>query len=501
MKKNNKKSIFTKKQWLIIIIVAILAFLLILSIALNPTGKKKQEPVAPVSTGLSSELRTIADVIRHYECIYYGETESTEDGYDIDVDVGFKYDLYEGDESKESFFKDLYEKVAMVSGFKSFRLIDSTKGITISVQCNNRISKVLINGVEDYYKKENSRRSQENALRVDEIKVEINSQELKDLIEASWKTDSVDLGSKESTCDKYDIYFDEGYEIRTIQGRVYNIVFTEKYNKPVIEDYKPGVSTEKVKASLGESYIQYDFVGYKTKDFYIYFTDNEISVYPNRKYEYEEFEKLVKEYDKKKNINDFLDKLTDIWPDYDKYEYDSAYFEIWYTLKGVKIHYNSVDPQGIQIYENYKGDLKSEKEDLKDVYYKLNENLIIEKEQLRKMENTLCDNSGIETDPIHYSNIFCFRYGSTFKSAKVICLDGNYPSSDIGIMGDIDSYVWCDDTHLLFSIRGQGLYMFDAVNRSLSTLLEDENQQFEIKNYDRRQKVLEYDEEKVHVDF
>ena len=36
----------------------------------------------------------------------------------------------------------------------------------------------------------------------------------------------------------YDIYFDEGYEVRTIQGRVFNIVFTKKYNKPVIEGFK-----------------------------------------------------------------------------------------------------------------------------------------------------------------------------------------------------------------------------------------------------------------------
>ena len=43
--------------------------------------------------------------------------------------------------------------------------------------------------------------------------------------------------------------------------------------------------------------------------------------------------------------------------------------------------------------------------------------------------------------------------------------------------------------------------MYDAINRTLSTLIEDENQEFIIKDYDRDQKVLEYDEEKVRVDY
>ena len=502
MKKNNKKSILTVKQKLIIVAIALLVFVTILAIALNPTGVKKQTSPGQTINSLEGELKSIEDVIKHYECIYYNAEDSKEDGYDIDVYVGFKYNLYEGDESKESFFKDIYEKVAIVTQFKSFRLIDNTKNITVSVRCNNgKISEVFINGVKDYYKLEDSKRSRENALIVDEIKVNVDSDVLKNLIEASWQTNQVDLGTKESVCNKYDIYFDEGYEVRTIQGRVFNIVFTKKYNKPVIEGFKPGSNIEKVKANLGESYTQFDFAGYRTKDFYIYFSEDEISIYPNRKIDYKGFEDLVQELNNKKNMNEFLDKLTDLWPDYDKYEYDSNYVEIWYTLKGVKIQYNSTNPQGIQIYENYKGDLKDNKEELANVYYKLDQNLLIEKEELRKMTLTLCDNGEIETDPIHYSNKFCFRPGSSFQSHMVLSLDDQYPNTDIDIMGNIDSYVWCDDTHLLFSIRYQGLYLFDAAKRELSELLKDENKEFEIKGYDRNQNLLEYDEEKVRINF
>ena len=499
--KNKKKSIFTKKQIIIMVIVAVLFFILILAIALNPTGRKSI-PNKKSEVDLDKELETIEDVVLYYESQFYGVSNSQEEGYDLDISVGFKYNLFEEEQSKESFFKDFYEKIAMVTNFKSFRLIDQSKDITIAVKCNNgKISEVLINGVKDYYKKESSNKSRENSLNVEEIKVTINSKELNDLIEASWIINNVDLGTVDSTCNKYDIYFDEGYEIRTIQGRVYNIVFKPKYNNPVIEDFKPGVKLDRVKAALGESYTDYDFMGYKTKDFYIYFSENEISVYPNRRYDYTEFENLVKEYDEKENINEFMDKLTDIWPDYDKYEYDSSYFEIWYTLKGVKIHYNSINPEGIQIYENYKGNLKNEVKALRDVYYKLNQNLIIEKEQTRIMTTTVYDNSGIAEDPIHYSNKFYFMPGSTFQSSRVIAIDNKYPSSDIDIIGEIYSYVWLDDTHLLFSIRSRGMYIFNAENRTLSTLVEDENSQFEITNFDRSTNILEYDGTRVQIDF
>ena len=269
--KNKKKSIFTKKQIIIMVIVAVLFFFLILAITLNPTGRKTNTE-KQAQTDLNKELQTIEDVVKYYESEFYGVSDSTEEGYEIDISVGFKYNLFEEEQSKESFFKDFYEKIAMVTNFKSFRLIDQSKDITIAVKCNNgKISEVLINGVKDYFKKESSNKSREDALNVEEIKVDINSKELNDLVEASWIINNVDLGSVDSTCNKYDIYFDEGYEIRTIQGRVYNIVFKQNYNSPVIEDFKPGVKLERVKATLGESYTDYDFMGYKTKDFYIYF--------------------------------------------------------------------------------------------------------------------------------------------------------------------------------------------------------------------------------------
>ena len=49
-------------------------------------------------------------------------SDSNTNGYDLDIFVSFKYDLYENDKSNELYFTNFYEKIAVVTGFKSFRI-------------------------------------------------------------------------------------------------------------------------------------------------------------------------------------------------------------------------------------------------------------------------------------------------------------------------------------------------------------------------------------------
>lgn len=466
-------------------------------------NKNKQEENKQV-INLNKSLTSVQEAVEYFESTFISMEDSKEANYDSDIYVSFKFNLYEGDESKEIYFKNFYEKIAMVTKFQSFRIIDRSKNVTIAVKCSNKkISEVLINGQADYYKKEASRRSQSKELNVETLDLEVNSEVLKNLINAGWQTSKVDLGTQESSWEKYQVYFDEGYEIRTIKGKVYNIIFTKNYNEKVVEDYKPGDSLEKIEAVLGTSYKDSLILGYKTKDFYIYFSDNEISVYPNYKYEYTEFEELVKEYNEKKDINDFMDKLTDIWPDYDQYNYDTGYVEICYSLKGVKIAFNSGNNEGIQIYENYKGDLKESKTEYKDVYYKLDKNLLIEREVIRPLSKTLYDNSGIDEDPIHYSNRFYLSAtsdGNTIRNTKIISLDEDYPNNQLDDSILIYTYVWADDTHLVYSIYRNGIYVYNAETRETEKII-DGTETYEITNYNREANVMEYDGEKVQINF
>lgn len=502
--KKRKKSNLTKKEKRMLIIAAVVVFIIILGITLFPTHRSNKQNVTNTKD-INANLTTVQDVIEYLESSYISMDTSKEDGYDYDIYVNFKYNLYENNNSKEIYFKNLYEKVAMVTQFKSFRIIDTSKGIYISVKCeNNKIKTVVINGEEDYFKKQDSKISKENELKVEEIKLEVNSSVLQKLINANWVTSKVNLGTAESKFNKYDIYFDEGYEIRTIQGKVFNIVFTDKYNESVVENYKVGTDIATIKGDLGDAYSDSAIIGYKTKDYYIFFSNNEISVYPNYGYNnLDEFEKLVEEYSNNGDINDFMDKLTDLWPDYDKYRYDTNYVEMWYTLKGIKVQYRSTNPEGIQIYENYKGDLKKEKKDYKDVYYKLNKNLMLENEKNRKLTKEQYDNSGVESDPIHYSkrfHIIANGDGNTLKNVKIISLDSNYPNNEFDETIKIYTYVWADDSHLIYSIYGKGIYIYDAESRITEQLVQGSDE-YKITNYDRENNIIEYDENKAQINF
>lgn len=503
MKKNKKKSVLKKKEKIMIIIAGVLLFIVTLGVALMPTRKQTKNQTTN-STGLNRDLTSIQEVVEYLEATYISTENSKTSGYEIDIYVYFPYDLFENNISKESYFKNFYEKIAMVTNFKSFRIIDSQRDITIEVKCNNsKITEVKINGEIDYFKKESSKRNQENKLEFETKDFKINSAELKSLINNNWIAQNASLGTPESKFYKYDVYFDEGYEIRTIQGKVFNIVFNKKYGKDVIEDYAPGDNLENIEAALGTPYKYSGMIEYKTKDFYVIFSNDEISIYPNRTFDYTEFEKLVEQYNEKQNMNDFIYDLTDIWPDYDSYDYNENYVELSYTLKGVKISFSSRDSDGIQIYENYKGNLKDDPKEYKNTYYTLNKNLMMETEKERRFVHELTGEFGSSEESLQNSDDFVIlaKYeNGSYKDVKIYSLKEQYPNNEFEDYISIKSYVWADNEHLIYSIVNDGIYMYTATTRQTEKLIEGK-QTFEITNYNRDTKVLEYDDQTVTISF
>ncbi|MCI8546851.1 MAG: polyphosphate polymerase domain-containing protein [Clostridia bacterium] len=504
MKKTKKKGVLKKKEKIALAIAGIILFVIILGISLMPTRKRNNQEQKTNNTDLNRELSSVQEIVEYLEATYVSTEDSKASGYDIDIYVNFPYNLYEGEISKEIYFKNFYEKIARITNFKSFRLIDSNRKITIEIKCENgKIKEVKINGETDYYQKTLSAKSKDNMLEFETKEFKINSPELQSLINNNWVTANASLGTPESKFYKYDVYFDEGYEIRTIQGKTFNIVFNKKYGNDVIEGYKPGDDLEKIKTSLGTPYENKNMIEYKTKDFYVIFSNEEISIYPNRRNDYTEFEKLVEKYNEKQDINDFIYELTDIWPDYDIYNNDNNYVELYYTLKGVKISFSSRDSEGIQIYENYKGDLKTNTEEYKNVYYKLDQNLMLEAESERRFVHELTGERGSSEDSILISDefqILASYDNESYKNIKIYSLNENYPNNEFEDYISIKSYVWADNEHLIYSISNDGIYMYTATTRQIDKML-DGKQTFNITNYNRNTKALEYDGQTVMVSF
>lgn len=503
-KSKKKRSVFTSRQKFLMIIAAFVILLTIIAIALNPTGKKKTVENNPVETEKSDTLKSVQDVIEYYDSIYYSSEISSEEGYDLDIKVSFKYNLYEGDESKEIFFKNIYEKVAYVTGKKSFRIIDEDKDIIIAVKCtSNGIYEIKINGETDYFRKEDSKRSAKKNFRAAVLNLSIDSPELRNLIESNWSTDNIDLGSKEGSYYKYDIYFDEGYEIRNIQGKVYNIVFTKKYNGTVVDGFKVGTSLEKIEANLGKTYEENGLLGYKTNNFYVWFSDDEISIYPIRRNDYSEFEELAKEYNEKKDANDFMYKITDVWTDYDLYDYNENYVRIVYANKGVSFEYSIENPVGIKLYENYTGELRDNIDDYKNIFYSFDKNLTGERELERRETKTFYDDGDPEEDPVHYSpkfQVLLTRHNDQMSKVKIKSIDGKYPNNEFDEMITITGYVWIDESNLIYGVSGEGVFLYNAETRETEQLIFGEDA-YKIIDYDKETTTLTYDDKSVKINF
>lgn len=500
MKKKKKKK-FSRKEKIKIICLSIVVFIIVLLLSLLPTRINEKEKNNPEEIDFNQSLTTVEDVVEYLENDFISMEDSKTEGYDIDIYANLKYNLFENNISKEPYYRNFYEKIAIVTNFKSFRLIDSSKKITIEVKCSSqKISEVKINGQENYYKKQQSSINKENTLKIETSNIKVNSDILQKLINEKWNPTNVNFGTKESKYEKYDIYFDEGYKVRIIQGKVFNIIFTKKYKEQVVGNYKVGEDLNKIEAELGTSYKETKMLGYRTDNYYVVFTEDEISIYPNIQYDYTEFEKLVKEYDEKKDINDFMDKLTDLWPDYTSYTYDKNYVSITYTLKGVNINFTSTKKEGIEIYENYTGDLKYDKKEYTDLYYRTNETLIMKYETEKKMKQ-MYDDSNKENDPIHYSNKFYLNYlsnGDQYQKIRIMSLDGESPDNEFEEETVITSYVWADDTHLIYGIQNDGIYVYNAETREKEKILSGENS-YKITGYDRTTNTIEYDDTKARI--
>lgn len=502
-KKRNKKKKFTRKQ-IIMIVVAIIVFAFLSALVARALTRNVEENT------LSMSSEEIQKLVEDLGCEYISDSDSTEEGYSKEIYLVFDTDTVVDGKTQKARYTNIFRGLVVGTGYKSLILIDSSRDLTIKIKCKNYgIESILINDQDqyDYFSSLVEKEAKKNPLEIELVSMTVNSGELQNLMNNAWQTANVAFGTKESTFNKYDIYFDEGIEVRTVEKKLYNIVFTSKYKGEVVGGIKVGASLDAIKDRFGTSYESGGIYGYKTKDFYVYFSSNQISIYPNYNYTeltYKDFEDIVKQFSKDKNINDFMDKLTDIWPDYDLYNYDTTFLEIDYTLKGVRIAYSTEGNDGIQLYENYSGSLADSKESLEEVHYIIDENLIIKNELNRIVKESVIPDD-YDNETLKVSNIFVVTGNmvddSRMNNITILCKNGQYPHATLDDTIIMSKYVWADDTHLIYNIQGQGIYLYNAATRQTKTILSGKDETYNLTDYDRESKVLTYDGKKVVIKY
>lgn len=500
MKIKDKKKF---KRAVIATIVILLIFILVILII---KSNKKYDDIG--------DFKDVKEVLEYLGCDYIRTGSTKDENYDKNVFVKFNRDLYENEESNERFFNNLVEMVTVVNKYKSIMLTDEEREIVIKILCdesNNQLETYYINDIENYFDKQDSINSMNNILDEKITNLTVNSDILQKSIKAKWITNDIDFGSKDSEFDGYEIYADEGIKIKKVSNKVFNIVFEKDYESDVVNNIKVGTDIEEVKNQLGDPTYKSeteDIIGYKNEDFYIFFTENQISVYRNDTSYNENFYKLVERFaDEEIEFQEFINELTTLWTEYDEYSNTEQYYKLTYSLKGVSVEVTTENKDGIHIYSNYTGLQKGEdwQKFIETDRVKLHadENLVYETEFKRvngeKSLSYVCQDymSKMEQGKPK-SNLFYYNVvrDDEDKITKVMFLsvDGTNLNSELN--ESINSYIWYNDTIFLYGKPQDGIYAYDAVNRQSRKILSGTDN-FEIKGIEENR--LMYDDKSVKL--
>lgn len=503
------------KKILIISAILFVVILVVRELVIEAIERANQEDKVYTSI---SDFTSIKEIAEYMGCTYIKEQESTGERYDIDIYLKFKYPLYTEEVSNEEYY---YRMIALILGFvdyKNIRLIDQESDIVIAVTCDKEkkeISSLLINGEDNYFGKTDTQKLLENYENFQVIAMEVESPILNSLIENEWQEKEVNFGSQEATYDGYKIYFDEGIKIKTAGKNVFHLVFTEKYNDNVVNGINVNTDEETIKQILGEpdfTLTKPNLIGYRGEQFYIFFnsTFKEISIYRKQKTTEEEKEnikRMLVQLSVDGNAMVFASDMTDMWSDYDKFEYENGYIDLQYTLRGIKFEVNVTENNGILLYNNYNGSLIKELKNGEQIpyIYVIDEDLIWNYEMRyetheyatsRKVYEAMDEEekTGIKSPGLGNDKFFIFDTStdSTYKQLRIISLDRTYYNFDFGIK--VNSYLWLNQDNFAYSITNQGIYRYNITTKETQIILEGE-EEFNLIEY--KNGYLRYDDKEI----
>lgn len=464
----------------------------------------------------NSVQQSVETIINNLGSKFIAQKKSEESGFNYDIYLEFKEDIYVDGESNERLYTNLMSQV--ISNLKtSVRFIDESQDLIIRatyVAEENRYY-YTVNGEEDYFLKSDNKFSLENSIGDNFIDLRVQSEELKNTIDSNWNYEEENFGSKESDFNQYSLFWEEGIKVRKIQNSIYNIVFNDKYKQNVVNNINVQTDFDSVIEKLGApafGSIRTDCIGYKTEDFYIFFSKNqvkgnEISIYKNSKSNVNEFEdNLSKFLNSEIDIKTFMNNLTYIWPDYESYTYSNNYLKIIYPDKGVKIEYGENTSDEIIVYENYSfTDISKELLEKGDIQGKFTESLFLEVERERLNSDFRIKNDAqymfefTDKFPI-ISNKYMYSFeknlNGDIKKIFFISKDGE-KYFDKELREDITNGIIINDDYFVYGIKNKGIYVFNMLTNEKNILISGDDE-FYIEKFEGN--ILYYDKESISLE-
>lgn len=459
-----------------------------------------------------NDFKSLDEIALYLGCKFKKQEKSEIEGIQYDIYFELPEDIVNNKKDSKNFFENLIQYTAKVLEYKNFIIKDEKNSTSILVKCREQdkiIETYAIDNVFNYFDKAENEKNISEFKKVESIDIKITSEILKKAILNKWQTSGIDLGTAESTYKNYNIYFDEGYQIKFVNGKIFNIIFTEKYPENVVSNLKVNSSTKEILETLGTPQFQKgDLIGYKGKNIYVFFYKDQISVYRVENNKADDIAEIIEKYSKDKNSKDLIDQMRILWNDYDIFENDVNYDKLQYTLKGLSIKFDSTTKKGIILYNNYEGnicgniglqELIETKQNLPENVYIENEDLVFvtENNRINKLEDVTPNNNYSTSIIVNTSNKFKTHISQTKKGSEMykvrfISINNEYPNSEL--RESISSGIWYNDEILIYSVSNRGIYTYNARTRTYSTITTGK-ETYKLKKI--RDNILFYDENAI----
>lgn len=345
-------------QKIISIILICLVIVLITLVYINSLDIVEDETVNQVET-VVKEKETLSEILAKYDVEYIKRDANK-------IYVTFNFQLYNEDgSSNELKLNNLLNE--LTNYFKStYYIIDEKNGIDIKVFYSQNVgAEIFINNKKDFFEETDGKtyydvNNIKNTLLTNVYVVEdalsyitMKSLRYSDLVDR--------IGEPIGTDEEGYLLFDDG-DIRVSKyenaNMVRNMIYSGKYLNSFVSKITEGYSLKKVVEVYGEpafGSIDEGYVGYRTTEFYLFFYEDEISVYGYGYTSNIQFEKILQEYTLDYDIEKLSSTIRAMWRGYHKYEMDVENKKLYltYPSRGVEIKIDSMDVTGITFYSNY----------------------------------------------------------------------------------------------------------------------------------------------------
>lgn len=350
------------KRILIIILFLILMLFLCLLLIYLYKYKSSLESVKQNQIGIVSpnqEKPTLENTLEKYE-IEYLEQEGTK------IYVKFPKDLYdENGKSNQSYFLDVIEAIKPFFENTSFSLLDNDKKIEINIyyDAQRKNYKIVFNGDENFFENidGDTYALVEKVSVVDSIHMNLTFYEFQMLKNNRMNISTLTnyLGEGTLLDNGYMSYFDGKVKIKLNEyGQVINIRLSDDYEGEIA----PNIHTKTKLKEIQESYPDVGFgslkdgvLGYKTANAYVFYYEDEISIYSHQYTYNKEFEQALQTYIENQDFKMFANYMNASWYYFDEFTIDIENESAHVTRPnmGIEINIQNNDSKGVILYNNY----------------------------------------------------------------------------------------------------------------------------------------------------